>query len=163
MDDTDSPTPDLAPARVETGLPNINPDLVEQELGAEIDNIIPTVGYQLLPMVGIGGSAGSIRAIQAFFEKMPAESGMVFVVIMHLSPDHVSSMPEMDEDARGPRGTKVEANRVYVIPPVKHLTATNGHLKLTDLDRERGDAHGDSFRRPAPAGAKARRFASVFP
>ncbi len=127
-----------------SGLPNANPDQVEQELGLAIDNIVPSFGYQQLPMVGLGGSAGSIRALQAFFEEMPPESGMVFVVIMHLSPDHISAMPQMLQKwtkmrvAQAVDGTKVEPNCVYVIPPGKHLMATNGHLKLTDLDREQG-------------------------
>src|SRR5262245_19145761 len=95
MPNTDQPHGKPSTTTAEQGLPNVNPDLVEQELGEEIDNIVPSYGYQLTPMVGLGGSAGSIRALQAFFEQMPAESGMVFVVIMHLAPDHISSMPEM--------------------------------------------------------------------
>ena len=35
-------------------------------------------------------------------------------------------------------GCKAEANHVYVIPPGKHLTAVDGHLKLTPLVHERG-------------------------
>ena len=46
-------------------------------------------------MVGLGGSAGSIEALQAFFERMPADTGMAFVVVMHLSPDHDSHLAEM--------------------------------------------------------------------
>jgi two-component system CheB/CheR fusion protein len=144
MPDCDSPRKDPLLSPVAAGLPNITPDLVEQEVGEEIDNIVPTYGYQQLPMVGIGGSAGSIRALQAFFEQMPPESGLVFVVIMHLSPDHISAMPEMIQKwtrmqvLRAIDGARVEANRVYVIPPGKHLTASNGHLKLTDLDRDHG-------------------------
>ena len=144
MPDCDSPQKDPLPSPIAAGLPNITSDLVEQEVGEEIDNIIPTYGYQQLPMVGIGGSAGSIRALQAFFEQMPPESGVVFVVIMHLSPDHISAMPEMIQKwtkmqvLQAIDGTRVEANRVYVIPPGKHLTASNGHLKLTDLDRDHG-------------------------
>src|SRR5215471_6024045 len=79
----------------DSGLPSVNPDIVEQDAGSLIDNIIPTYGYQLTPMVGIGGSAGAIRPLQAFFETMPPKSGMVFVVILHLSPHHESSMADM--------------------------------------------------------------------
>src|SRR5690349_16088546 len=61
------------------GLPAISPDLIEQELAEEIDNIVPTHGYEMLPMVGLGGSAGSIPALKQFFENMPPASGMVFV------------------------------------------------------------------------------------
>ncbi|MBV8375703.1 MAG: hypothetical protein JO279_01730, partial [Verrucomicrobia bacterium] len=42
------------------GLPLDAPDWAEQEHPEEIDNIIPTHGYDMLPMVGLGGSAGAI-------------------------------------------------------------------------------------------------------
>src|SRR5262245_26896413 len=45
---------------------SIDPDDAEEVLADEIDNIIPTRGYQMAPMVGLGGSAGSIPALQAF-------------------------------------------------------------------------------------------------
>ena len=38
------------------------------------------------PVVGLGASAGGLRALQRFFEQMPPESGMAFVVVLHLSP-----------------------------------------------------------------------------
>lgn len=39
-------------------------------------------------IVGIGASAGGIQALKDFFEKVPADSGAAYVVILHLSPDH---------------------------------------------------------------------------
>src|SRR5262252_4090827 len=95
MSDCDSPQEELLPSPVAAGLPNITPDLVEQEVGEEMDNIVPTYGYQQLPMVGIGGSAGSIRALQAFFR---ADAVLVFVVMHRDTGDD----PEMDEDAGVP-------------------------------------------------------------
>ncbi|HEY0551903.1 MAG TPA: CheR family methyltransferase, partial [Verrucomicrobiae bacterium] len=126
------------------GLPLISPDVVEQDFPETLDNIIPTRGYRGVPMVGLGGSAGSIQALQKFFEAMPADSGLVFVVILHLSPEHSSSMPlllskwtEM-KVLSAVDGVKVEANCVYVIPPAKHLWSIDGQLRLTDLAPERG-------------------------
>ena len=60
-----------------------------------IDDVVPTRGYQMLPMVGLGGSAGRIPALQAFFRAMPADSGLAFVVILHLSPEHESTLAQM--------------------------------------------------------------------
>src|SRR5262245_35939428 len=71
------------------------PDIAEEELADVVDDAIPTRSYQMLPMVGLGGSAGSIPALQQFFHGMPAESGMVFVVILHLSPEYESSLAEL--------------------------------------------------------------------
>src|SRR5215472_9743894 len=39
------------------------------------------------PIVGIGASAGGIKALNAFFEAMPADVGAAFVVIVHLDPN----------------------------------------------------------------------------
>jgi two-component system, chemotaxis family, CheB/CheR fusion protein len=47
---------------------------------------------QMQTVVGLGGSAGSIRALQAFFCRMPVDSGLAFVVVLHLSPEHESSL-----------------------------------------------------------------------
>jgi two-component system, chemotaxis family, CheB/CheR fusion protein len=126
------------------GLPPLSPDVSEEALGLDIDNIVPTRGYEMTPMVGLGGSAGCIPALQAFFEGMPGESGMVFVVILHLSPTHVSTLSEMlARSAKMPvqqasDGQKVKPNQIYVIPPGKSLTAVDGHLRLLDFENERG-------------------------
>lgn len=126
------------------GLPKLAPDVIEQEHGDEFDDIVPTRGYQMTPMVGLGGSAGSIPAMGEFLRAMPADSGMIFVVILHLSPEHESALPAvLAKDTAmkvvaAANGTKVETNCVYVIPPGKHLMTVNGHLKLEDLDHERG-------------------------
>src|SRR6266567_4059177 len=80
---------------VSEGLPGIAPDAVEEMLGDRTDNVIPARSYNMLPVVGLGGSAGSINALQSFFKAMPPEPGMAFVVILHLAPDHISSMSEV--------------------------------------------------------------------
>ena len=79
----------------EEGLPHESPDFIEQDHPETLDNIVPTRGYQMMPMVGLGGSAGGIAALQEFFKAMPADSGMVFVVIMHLSPTHESTLADL--------------------------------------------------------------------
>src|SRR5437762_13185754 len=86
------PSPDVTK---KSGRPSISPDIIEQEHGAAFDNIVPAHGYHTLPVVGLGGSAGSIQALQRFFAAMPADSGMAFVVVIHLSPEHESLMDEI--------------------------------------------------------------------
>ena len=55
-------------------------------------------------VIGLGGSAGSISPLQAFFSRMPTDSGLAFVVVLHLSPEHESSLAALlqkrDNDAR---------------------------------------------------------------
>ena len=141
-------SPAAAPDAPENrGLPALTPDVVEQEKGVEIDNIVPTEGYAKLPVVGLGGSAGGLAALQAFFGAMAPESGMAFVVIMHLSPEHDSILAEVLQHStsmpvRQVRDRiRVEANHVYVIPPAKHLSIADGHLVLSELARARPGKH----------------------
>ena len=46
-------------------------------------------------VVGMGASAGGLEALESFFDAMPSDSGMAFVVIQHLSPTHKSMMAEL--------------------------------------------------------------------
>ncbi|HWL72507.1 MAG TPA: chemotaxis protein CheB, partial [Burkholderiaceae bacterium] len=73
----------------------LSPDHAEVELADVTDDAIPTRGYDTLPMVGLGGSAGSIQALQTFFSMMPADSGLAYVVVLHLSPQHESTLAEL--------------------------------------------------------------------
>lgn len=38
-------------------------------------------------VVGIGATAGGLHALEAFFENVPSDSGMAYVVVQHLSPE----------------------------------------------------------------------------
>ncbi|MBC7000398.1 CheR family methyltransferase [Cytophaga sp. FL35] len=46
-------------------------------------------------VVGIGASAGGLKAVRSFFDNMPSDSGIAFIVVQHLSPDFKSLMPEL--------------------------------------------------------------------
>ncbi|RYD30841.1 MAG: hypothetical protein EOP86_19170, partial [Verrucomicrobiaceae bacterium] len=137
--DADAPRPETVLSPVK-----LSPDHAEEVLGDRIDNSVPAHGYHRRQVVGLGGSAGSLRALQGFFEKMPADTGMTFVVVTHLAPDHESlladilqrstSMPVVQVDRR----VKVEADTVYVIPPSKHLRMMDGHLELEEMERQQG-------------------------
>jgi two-component system, chemotaxis family, CheB/CheR fusion protein len=126
------------------GLPVTAPDIGEEALGLEIDNIIPSRGYDLVPVVALGGSAGSIGALREFFQTMSPNSGVAFVVILHLSPEHESTLDTLLQrttsmPVRQAEDThKLEPNHVYVIPPAKQLWLEGDHLRLSDLPRERG-------------------------
>lgn len=144
MPDPESIGKSSQPSTSAQGVPERAPDSAEQELAEEIDNIVPTRGYSMLPMVGLGASAGGIQALQRFFSSMPPESGFVFVVVLHLSPEHESILPSLLTRCTVMRvrtaenGMEVEPNCVYVIPPGKHLTSVDGELQLSDLQHERG-------------------------
>ena len=95
-------------------------------------------------VAGLGASAGGLEALGSFFEAMPDDSGIAFVVIQHLSPDHKSMMAELlGRNTRMPvcqaeDGMPVEPNHVYLIPPKKCLTIFHGKLVLTEWDSNKG-------------------------
>ena len=46
-------------------------------------------------VVGIGASAGGLKALISLFEAMPADSGLAFVLVQHLDPTHQSLSAEL--------------------------------------------------------------------
>jgi PAS domain-containing protein len=46
-------------------------------------------------VVGIGASAGGLEALSSFFDHVPAESGLAFVVVTHQAPTALSLLPEL--------------------------------------------------------------------
>ena len=89
-------------------------------------------------IVGIGASAGGLEAINAFFESVPANSGLSFVLIQHLSPDYKSMMPELLAKHTTLNINKVtdavtvEPNTIYTIPADKNISISGGKLYLED-------------------------------
>jgi two-component system CheB/CheR fusion protein len=122
----------------------VGSEKAEDELADTLDNVVPSRGYQMLPLVGLGGSAGSIAALQVFFRSLPADSGMAYVVILHLSAEHDSVLAEVLQRCTPMRVVQVHATErvqpdtVYVIPPGKSLKTMDGHLRLADLPPGRG-------------------------
>lgn len=89
-----------------------------------------------LPIIGIGASAGGLEAFEKFFRHTPIDTGMAFVVVQHLSPTHVSMLTEILQRTTSMlvlevrNHMRVEANTVYIIPPNRDMTISNGVLQL---------------------------------
>ncbi|HEY3664290.1 MAG TPA: PAS domain S-box protein, partial [Chthoniobacterales bacterium] len=87
-------------------------------------------------VVGLGASAGGVAALQQFFSDMSAKSGLAFVVVMHLSPEHESVLANVIQQKTSmpvlqvTKPVKVKPNHVYVIPPNNQLTFTDSTLHL---------------------------------
>ena len=90
-------------------------------------------------VVGLGASAGGIRALKEFFANVPERSGMAYVVILHLSPDHDSQLAEvLQHSTRMPVAqvnaqVRIEPDHVYVIPPNQSLSLLDGSLVLSEV------------------------------
>ena len=91
-------------------------------------------------VVGIGASAGGLEALEAFFDHLPRDTGLAFVVVQHLSPDFESLMDELLSRHteipihRVTDGMLVEPNAIYLLPPKKEMIISGGRLLSTGKD-----------------------------
>ncbi len=96
------------------------------------------------PMVGLGASAGGLEALELFFSNVPANSGMAYMVVQHLDPNHKGMLPELLQRNTRMKVVQVEdrmivkPNCVYVIPPNTSMSIEKGRLRLSDP----AEAHG---------------------
>ncbi len=96
------------------------------------------------PVVGIGASAGGLEAFEKFFTNTPPDTGMAFVLVQHLDPNHDSML--VDLIRRYTRMTVLQVtdaltmkpDHVYVIPPNKDLALLHGELHLMGPEAPRG-------------------------
>jgi two-component system CheB/CheR fusion protein len=95
----------------------------------------------VFPIVGVGASAGGLKALSSLFAEIPITIGMAFVIIQHLDPRHESKLTVIlaktsrlsIEDAV--EGTRVQPNRVYVITPNTRLGIEQGVLRISPRER----------------------------
>ena len=117
-----------------------NPKTDNSEMGKKI---VPSTKTPF-PIVGIGASAGGLEALEQFFQKMPPQNGMAFVIIQHLDPNHIGIMPELLQRITPMKVSqvtdklKVKPDCVYVIPPNKSMSILKGELYLFDPVEPRG-------------------------
>jgi two-component system CheB/CheR fusion protein len=95
-------------------------------------------GHARHVVVGVGASAGGLEALERFFGATPPTTGMTFVVVQHLSPDHRSLMAELLSKHTEMRVVQVEdgadlaPNVIYLLPPRKMVTVKAGRLRLEE-------------------------------
>jgi two-component system CheB/CheR fusion protein len=89
-------------------------------------------------VVALGASAGGLEPLEAFFARLPEDTGLAFVVVQHLSPDHKSMMAELLAKhtsmpiQRIEDGTRLLANHIYLAPPRKNVVVEEGVLHLEE-------------------------------
>ncbi|HEY3740547.1 MAG TPA: chemotaxis protein CheB [Bryobacteraceae bacterium] len=94
-------------------------------------------------VVGIGASAGGLAALQTFFQSVPEDCGVAFVVVVHLAPEYESHLADLLQPFVGipvqqvTNDAELLPNNVYVIPPNANLTAIDTHLRLDKLEERR--------------------------
>jgi two-component system CheB/CheR fusion protein len=89
------------------------------------------------PVVALGASAGGLEAFKKFFDALPANSGMAFVLIQHLDPTHESLMVDLLSThtrmkvLQATDGMQLARDRVYLIPPGTYLAIEGGALHVS--------------------------------
>jgi two-component system CheB/CheR fusion protein len=104
----------------------------------------PSLGADF-PIVGIGASAGGLDACRKLLAALPADTGMAFILVQHLDPDHASMMVDLLAShttmtvLQAANGMPVEPNHLYIIPPGAYLSVVDDILHLS-RPRERHGA-----------------------
>jgi len=107
----------------------------------EEDSSLPERKNDLL-IAAVGASAGGIEAFTELVSNLPTDTGMAFVLVQHLDPEHHSMLTELLSKKTAMRvkevtnGMTVEPNHVYVIPPNATMSISNHTLQLAP----RGDS-----------------------
>ena len=159
------------------------PDRAEEETAAQLDDAVPSFGYGLLPVVGLGGAAGSVDALRAFLEGTASDSGMALVAVLHLPDNGPTAFAELVEALRAStalpvvpvdRRLRLAPDTVHVLPPgrpphmrgnfIEPAEPSGGrarHLPVDLFFRTLADSHGPHAAAVVLSGAGRRRRASA--
>lgn len=106
------------------------------------DSLIPDEDPAIHCIVGIGASAGGLKALEVLLQHLPNDTGLTFVVVQHLSPDFKSVMDEIlgrhthMKVMNAQQGIPLKQNTVYLIPRSKNIAIDDSRVVLTDIDRD---------------------------
>ncbi len=116
-----------------------------------LKHIKTIVSKNLFPVIGIGASAGGLEAFKKFIRAIPQNSGMAYILVQHLHPEHNSSLPEILQRETQVKVEEVsdnvivKPNRVYIIPANKILIANDGVLRLSPRPKDKKNMPIDIF------------------
>jgi len=95
-------------------------------------------------VVGIGASAGGLKACTKLVDALPADNGMAFILVQHLDPTHESMMVDLLTRHTSMTvqqvtdGMPIEREHFYIIPPGTYLSVSNGALHLSPPQARHG-------------------------
>ncbi len=95
-------------------------------------------------VVAIGASSGGLEAITLLLQNLSPNTGMAYIVVVHLSPDNKSMLTSLlskvtDMTVQDIHDLeKMQPNNVYVIPYNNDIEVKNGYIKL--VPRSKGGA-----------------------
>ena len=113
------------------------PNTDEQEKLSQRPELIPiNTPKHPFTVVAVGASAGGLEAITQLLQNLSPTTGMAYIYVQHLSPDHksmltpilskVTKMKVQDIDDM----ELMEPDNFYIIPHNKEIEVVDGHIKL---------------------------------
>ncbi len=118
-----------------------HPDPYITEVAVNDHDFSPPRGNPF-PVVGVGASAGGLEAFGQLLTALPPDTGMAFVFIQHLDPQHASQLAELLDPLTtmsvetAQDDLVLKPNVVYVIPPNSSIVLKGERLRL--VPREPG-------------------------
>jgi two-component system, chemotaxis family, CheB/CheR fusion protein len=95
-------------------------------------------------VVGVGASAGGLEALEQYLAQVRPHSGLAHLVVQHLDPTQKAMLAQLLQRItpmpvrEATEGQRIAADCVYVIPPNRALTLSNGSLHLATPQQPRG-------------------------
>ena len=89
------------------------------------------------PIIAIGASAGGLDACTKLIDTLPDKTGMAFILIQHLDPNHESMMADLLAGhtsmlvEQASEGVTIAADHFYIIPPGRYLSVAGDTLHLS--------------------------------
>ena len=98
----------------------------------------------IVPVVGIGASAGGFEALKTMVSNTAPQTGAAFVIVQHLSPDQKSILHELLQGhtdlpvTQIKDGEPLKADHFYVVPPGTVAGIEDDRLHLVERDSHDG-------------------------
>lgn len=127
-----------------SGHSTLNTNQPRRKSGSAAGPSQPKASRQMV--VAIGGSAGSLDAVRGLIAGLPAKSGIAYILVQHLDPDHPSMLAGLLAAATPfpvvevTDGMALAPDRLHVIPAGECMTVTSGVLQLSPLVHRKGPA-----------------------
>src|SRR6186713_379043 len=90
-----------------------------------------------LLVVGIGASDGGIEALRSFFEHVDDESGLAYMVVLHLPAAYERELTDiLQRTSKIPvtlvsERVEVQPDHIYILPSSQHVLMIDGHVAVS--------------------------------